>query len=178
MKPRSAAAAAAASSSSRSARELRSINDVREWLSAEDCASSSIATQSLQEAVAILTSEPTRRRKEDLHLLLSKWSVRRTVNQKNRPLPVLIEELTDAVLEAAKDLQKSFEESAAPHASSSNCSAARDANSGAQLASGSSLLDAPIGNDSLLDEMKARQAKRLRELASVSQEEPPGVYCG
>ncbi len=85
-------------------RELRSLAEVQRFLSAGGHLSSSVEVQRLHEAVSILTRKP-KPRQQDVWPLRTKWKVQCKTGRQDRPLPVIIQELTEKVMDAANRLQ-------------------------------------------------------------------------
>ena len=88
---------------------LRSIADVQRWLK------KSVAAHII-EAVAVLSKQQNPRRL-DVRPLLNKWHVAQKKNQRDRPLPDIIQELKEKVITAAQELQQQLADSAGRPAS-------------------------------------------------------------
>ena len=86
---------------------ITTIHDVQRWLAEGHVGSCTSAdAQRIREAVAVL-SRP-KPRQEDVRSLQNKWQVAQQQDKKPRPLPDLIQEFRDKVIEAAQNLYLFF----------------------------------------------------------------------
>ena len=87
--------------------KFKCLKDVQRWMAeAPEVLNTSLQVAALKEAVAVLSRVP-QPRKEGVRPLQSKWGVARSDKGKERPLPDVIRELEQKVLNAAHRLANS-----------------------------------------------------------------------
>ena len=97
---------ASSSSAAQPARQLSTIGDVQRWLATLTERTSSAKSKRIKTAVDVLKVQKPRQ--EDVRAMCATWSVKRTINQKNRPMPEIISDLKEKVIEASNELKVSF----------------------------------------------------------------------
>ena len=97
---------ASSSSAAQPARQLSSIGDVQRWLAALTERTSSAKSKRIKTAVDVLKVQKPRQ--EDVRPMCATWSVKRTINQKERPTPEIISDLREKVIEASNELKVSL----------------------------------------------------------------------
>ena len=111
--------------------QFKCLKDVRLWLATPEVLNGSLDVSAFKEALTVLARVP-KPRKEEVRPLQSKWDVARRHEGKERPLPDVIRELEQKVVNAAHQLANSVPASAAQPAATCIASAAQPASSGSE----------------------------------------------
>ena len=126
--------------------QFKCLKDVRLWLATPEVLNGSLDVSAFKEALTVLARVP-KPRKEEVRPLQSKWDVARRHEGKERPLPDVIRELEQKVVNAAHQLANSVPASAAQPAATCIASAAQPATSSSgQLAKKRKREHATAGN--------------------------------
>ena len=97
---------ASSSSAAQPAHQLSSIGDVQRWLTTVTEQTSSAKSERIKAAVDVLKVQ--RPIQADVYSMCPTWSVKRTIKQKGRPLPEIIRDLKEKVIEASNELKVSL----------------------------------------------------------------------
>lgn len=94
------------SSAAQPARQLASIGDVQRWLTTLTEQMSSAKSERLKAAVDVLKVQ--KRKQTDVYPMCPTWSVKHQIKQRDRPLPEIIRDFKEKVIETSNELKVSL----------------------------------------------------------------------